>query len=120
MSKKPKKKPQPRQKKAKKQEYDDINLATKIKMSIWMGCVILLCVGMLLVGTEYTKVMHDFELPRFAKAVDTADDGGSGKYQGLFYAFDIEGNFMPEAEYPGVTKADFYLFGMKMNTAVRD
>ena len=51
---------------------------------------------------------------------ETADDGGSGTYKGLGYSFDIEGNFMPEDEFPGVTKARFYLLGKMLKEAIRD
>ena len=39
------------------------------------------------------------------------DDGGSGLYKGLGYSVYIEGNFMPEDEFPGITKSTFKLFG---------
>ena len=45
---------------------------------------------------------------------------GSGKYIGLGYSFDIKGNFMPEDEFPGVTKWTYYLFGIELQTQIRD
>ena len=44
----------------------------------------------------------------------TADDGGSGRYIGPGWAFDIEGNFMPEDKDYGVTSFDFYIFGIRI------
>jgi len=61
-----------------------------------------------------------FEKPLFAQAALTADDGGSGLYQGIGYAIEIEGNFMPEDEYPGVTRWEYYLFGKLIDGGVRD
>ncbi len=69
---------------------------------------------------DYRRVCHNFERPVFAVPAETADDGGSGIYKGLGYAFDIEGNFMPEDEFPGVTQARFYLFGKMIEESVRD
>ena len=44
----------------------------------------------------------------------TADNGGSGRYIGPGWAFDIRGNFMPEDKNPGVTEWTYYLFGIKL------
>ncbi|HQA49543.1 MAG TPA: hypothetical protein PLP71_05760 [Syntrophomonadaceae bacterium] len=77
---------------------------------IWSGITIL----------DYWRICHGFERPVFAVPAETADDGGSGTYKGLGYSFDIEGNFMPEDEFPGVTKARFYLLGKMLKEAIRD
>ena len=68
---------------------------------------------------DYSRV-HSFEKPIFCVGTDLASDGGSGKYIGLGYSFDIQGNFMPEDEFPGVTKWTYYLFGMELQTQIRD
>lgn len=68
---------------------------------------------------DYSK-LHGFEKPVFCIPVSTSDDGGSGHYVGLGYSFDIEGNFMPEDEFPGVTKWTYYLFGIEIQTSIRD
>ena len=68
---------------------------------------------------DYSRV-HSFEKPIFCVGTDLASDGGSGKYIGLGYSFDIKGNFMPEDEFPGVTKWTYYLFGMELQTQIRD
>lgn len=68
---------------------------------------------------DYGRV-HSFEKPIFCAVVDTADDGGSGNYVGLGYSFDIQGNFMSEDEYPGVTKWTYYLFGKEIKTGIRE
>ena len=68
---------------------------------------------------DYSRV-NSFEKPIFCVEIDLADDGGSGHYAGVGYSFDIEGNFMPEDELPGVTKWTYYLFGIEMKTQIRD
>lgn len=55
---------------------------------------------------------HAFRRPLFCTAGETADDGGSGRYVGLGYAFDMEEDFMPEDLNPGVTTYISYLFGV--------
>ena len=69
--------------------------------------------------TDYFTVSR-FEKPIFCIGTDLKDDGGSGKYTGIGYSFDIEGNFMPEDELKGVTKYDFYIFGKHIETGIRD
>lgn len=36
------------------------------------------------------------------------------------FSFDIEGKFMSEDELPGVTKYNYYLFGFKITSGIRD
>ena len=68
---------------------------------------------------DYNRV-YGFEKPIFCIATNTVDDGGSGHCIGLGYSFDIEGNFMPEDEFPGVTKWTYYWFGIEVQTQIRD
>lgn len=68
---------------------------------------------------DYSRVCG-FEKPIFCIATNTADDGGSGHYIGLGYSFEIKGNFMPEDEFPGVTKWTYYLLGIEVQTQIRD
>ena len=60
------------------------------------------------------------EKPIFCVGAELADDGSSGRYIGLGYSFDIEGNFMPEDEFPGVTKWTFFLFGIEVQSKIRE
>lgn len=78
--------------------------------AVWIGLSV----------SDYRLVCHEFEKPKYAYPVKTQDDGGSGTYVGLGYSFEIEGNFMPEDEKPGVTEAKFYLMGIKLKEAVRE
>ena len=80
-------------------------------------CAVALWIAVSIV--DYGRV-HGFEKPFFCVSTELADDGGSGKYVGLGYSFDIEGNFMPEDEFPGVTKWTYYLFGIGMQSQIRD
>jgi len=68
---------------------------------------------------DYFRVAG-FEKPIFAIPVETADDGGSGLYRGLGYSFDIEGNFMPEDEFPGVTHYIYSICGVEIAEGIRD
>ncbi len=72
-------------------------------------------------SVDYFRV-HSFEKPIFARLdISTAKkDGGSGTFKGLGYSFDIEGNFIPEDEFPGVTQYKYYLFGNLMQERFRD
>jgi hypothetical protein len=69
--------------------------------------------------TDFYQVSR-FEKPVFCVLTDGKKDGGSGYYRGLGYAFAIEGNFMPEDEFPGVTRFQAKLFGMPFKEEVRD
>lgn len=80
-----------------------------IALAIWMA------VGIV----DFSRV-HSFERPIFCITDETADDGGSGHYVGLGYSFDIKGNFMPEDELKGVTEYSCYLFGISVQSAIRD
>ena len=71
---------------------------------------------------DYARV-NSFKMPIFCVGTRTYDDGGSGKYVGLGYSFDIEGNFMPdvvEDDLEGVIKWTYYLFGLELQTRTRD
>ena len=89
----------------------------KKKTIIAMICILVFWIAIGVV--DYSRV-HSFEKPVFCVGTDLASDGGSGKYIGLGYSFDIKGNFMPEDEFPGVTKWTYYLFGIELQTQIRD
>ena len=58
--------------------------------------------------------------PIFCVGTQLADDGGSGRYVGLGYSFDIVGNFMPEDKSPGEREWTYHLFGIEMQRKMRD
>ena len=89
----------------------------KKKIIIAVACILVLWVAIGVV--DYSRV-NSFESPLFCVCAEPLQDGGSGKYVGLGYSFDIEGNFMPDTEFPGVTKWTFRFFGIELQTQIRD
>ena len=83
----------------------------KKKIIIVVACILVLWVAIGIV--DYSRV-NSFEKPLFCVGTELADDGGSGKYVGLGYSFDIEGNFMPDTESPGVTSYRGYILGVEV------
>lgn len=63
--------------------------------------------------------VRKLEKPVFTVPI-TWDDGGSGTYYGLGYMIDLQGNFMPEDELPGVTHYKYYILGMLVDEQMRD
>lgn len=92
----------------------------KIKKAVILLVLNLLIFWCVVLFVDYSRVCRYFEKPLFTISNITADDGGSGKYYGLGYSFNIEGNFMPEDEYPGVTQYDYYIFGKLMQSGTRN
>jgi len=98
------------------------NKSTKVIIAI-LGIVVLwLCVGIV----DFALV-HNYRKPLFCVGADLADDGGSGRYIGLGYSFDIEGNFMPDTETPAtedkkpkVTSYRGYIFGIEVSRGFWD
>ena len=74
----------------------------------------------ILFGTIDFFLVNSFELPIFCINFDKKDDGGSGNYIGLGYSFEIDGNFMPDDELPGVTKFNYKILGINIKTGIRD
>ena len=89
----------------------------KKKLIIVVACILVSWVAIGIV--DYSRV-NSFERPIFSVCTEPMQDGGSGKYVGLGYSFDIEGNFMPDTEYPGVTKWTYRLFGIELQSQIRD
>ena len=66
-------------------------------------------------GVTDFALVHTYHKPIFCIGVELADDGGSGKYIGFGYSFDIEGNFMPDAKDYGVTSYRGYILGKQVS-----
>ena len=81
------------------------------RILIIIACALVLWLTM---GVTDFALVRNYHKPLFCVGVNLADDGGSGRYIGLGYGFDIEGNFMPEDDYPNVTSYHGYLFGKKI------
>lgn len=91
-----------------------------MKKKIWLILAAVTVLLWLAAGAaDYCRVSA-FEKPLFCIPTDTFDDGGSGRYQGLGYSFDIRGSFLPEDELPGVTEYTYYLFGNSIRSETRD
>lgn len=60
---------------------------------------------------DFLKVSN-LEKPIFCIPTETADDGGSGRYMGLGYYFDIKGSISAGYEKFTITCFDAYLFGI--------
>jgi len=84
----------------------------KKKLFIVVG-IIPIC--WLALGIVDFSLVHNYKKPIFCIGVNTADDGGSGTYKGLGYSFELEGNFMPETENPGVTSYKGYVFSKEVS-----
>lgn len=64
----------------------------KKKISIWFAISVLLVIWGSIAYSDYAAVAISFDKPQFCISAMTADDGGSGKYIGLGYSFDINGH----------------------------
>lgn len=81
---------------------------TKIILVIILAVILLWIVTGII---DYSRVIGFEKKPIFAIPTVTADDGGSGTYQGLGYSFEIEGDFMSVDELPRVTYYEYYILG---------
>ena len=68
----------------------------------------------LIMGIVDFKLVQSYRRPLFCVCTESMQDGGSGKYIGLGYSFDIEGNFVTEDGHRGVTSYRGYIFGKKV------
>lgn len=79
--------------------------------------IILVLIVVLLVAwggiaySDYADVAISFDKPRFCITTMTADDGGSGKYIGLGYSFDIDGHLESSGRYE-VDAYTYKVFGI--------
>jgi len=91
------------------------------KKSVIIVIIILLALWIAMGLIDFFRV-SSFDKPIFCRldVENSFDDGGSGKYNGLGYSFDITGNFNPEDEYPGVTRYTYYIFGSEVSAGIRD
>ena len=61
--------------------------------------------------TDYCQVGINWTKPNFCMLLNGADDGGSGKYVGLGYSFNIDGNLDADKGYQ-VDKYTFKVLGI--------
>ncbi len=72
--------------------------------------------GGIMFGVDYYRCAQ-LKKPLFAMAVDTADDGGSGTYQGLGYTVEIDGELTAEYGYV-VHEVEMYALGQLLFAAI--
>ena len=89
----------------------------KKKFIITVFCVIAVW---LIMGIVDFALVHSYHKPLFCICTESMQDGGSGKYVGLGYSFDIEGNFVTEDGYRGVTSYRGYIFGKEVSRGFWD
>lgn len=79
--------------------------------------IIVLAIILLWVAAGVTDfaLVHSYHRPLFCICTEPMQDGGSGKYVGLGYSFDIEGNFTPDTTDYGVTSYRGYIFGQEVS-----
>ena len=94
-------------------------LTTKTVKRLFLIFIFFFLLWFVAMATDLLR-LNDFEKPIFARPTVTADDGGSGTYEGLGWRIELEGNFMPEEELPGVTQFEFYLFDDMVHAGIRD
>lgn len=85
-----------------------------IAAALLLAAVAMACV-------DYNLVVNRHERPKCAVGFATADDGGSGRYYGLGYGFEVHGNFvaLDPADY-GVREWSFYILGVEVASGSRD
>ena len=88
----------------------------KRKIIIAVVCAVILWIT---VGIVDFSLVHSFRSPVFCVCSEPMQDGGSGKYVGLGYSFDIKGDYMPEDKLPGIIKWIYYLFRVEIQTRIR-
>jgi len=93
--------------------------STKLVKTVFIGFVFVFLIWFAAAATDLLRV-NAFEKPVFARPAETFDDGGSGTYKGFGWRIELEGNFMPEDEFPGVTKFEYYLLDDLILAGIRD
>lgn len=83
----------------------------KKKVIILVAIIVLLVAWGGIAYSDYADVAISFDKPQFCITTMTADDGGSGKYIGLGYSFDIDGHLESSGRYE-VDKYAYKIFGI--------
>ena len=83
----------------------------KKKVIILVAIIILLVAWSSMAYSDYAEVAISFDKLKFCITTTTADDGGSGKYIGLGYSFDLDGHLESNGKYE-VDKYTYKIFGI--------
>jgi len=84
-----------------------------MKKTVFIGILCTVVLWIAVMAIDFSMVSHGRK-PLFCVGRELADDGGTGKYVGLGYFFDLRGSFMPEDNPSGVTAYRGYLFGVEI------
>ncbi len=76
-----------------------------ILMLIWIG----------IAYSDYAKVAISYDKPKFCLLINGTDDGGSGKYVGLGYSFNIDGHLESNGRYE-VDTYTYKILGITIKT----
>ena len=83
----------------------------KKKIILLIAIVIMLVSWASVAYSDYADVAISYDKPKFCISTMTADDGGSGKYIGLGYSFDIDGHLENNGKYE-VDTYTYKIFGI--------
>ncbi len=82
------------------------------KKKILLIALIVLSVSWITIAyADYSQVAISFDKPKFCVLLNGADDGGSGKYIGFGYSFDIDGYLDIEGAFQ-VDSYTYKIFGI--------
>jgi len=90
-----------------------------MKKAVIVVFVALILVWGIVAAVDFSRV-NNLDKPIFCLPAETADDGGSGRYVGLGYWFDIEGSLVAESGQYAISRFDAYLFGIDVLHAITD
>ena len=83
----------------------------KKKIILLIAIVVLLVSWGSIAYSDYADVVISYDKPEFCISTMTADDGGSGKYIGLGYSFDIAGHLDADSGFE-VDSYAYKIFGI--------
>lgn len=83
----------------------------KRKIILLVATIVLLASWAGIAYADYADVVISYDKPNFCISLNTADDGGSGKYIGLGYSFIIDGHLDADYGYQ-VDKYTYKILGI--------
>ena len=83
----------------------------KKKIILLAAIVVFLASWASIAYSDYADVAISYDKPKFCISTMTADDGGSGKYIGLGYSFDLDGHLESTGRYE-VDRYTYKIFGI--------
>ena len=86
----------------------------KTKIILLITLVVMLVFWASVAYSDYAAVAISCDKPKFCITPLSADDGGSGKYIGLGYSFDIDGHLTADGWFD-VDSYTYKIFGITVN-----